>query len=170
LTEQKGQRYLLEAVSYLHTEYPNLRVLFVGEGEDHNQLIDLAKGKGVFEIVRFLGYRQDIPQILHLANALVLPSLYEGLPVCVLEAMACAKPVIATNVGGTAETVFDGKTGFLVEAKNSQALACGIRKLINLPDRGKEMGQKARELANGFSIKSVAQKTSELLLSLANKV
>lgn len=168
LTRQKGQRYLLGSISRLCRKYPQLKVLFVGYGEEENNLLELAQKLGIDDIVRFLGYRQDIAQILHLSNALVLPSLYEGLPLCVLEAMAAAKPVVATRVGGVEELVKNGQTGFIVAPENIEALAGAINNLINLRDQGKGMGEKGRQIViNNFSAQSIAQKTDELFLALA---
>jgi len=170
LTHQKGQRYLLEAVNLLKGDFPQLRILFVGYGEEEESLKELTRKLNIEQMVRFLGYRKDIPQILHLSKGLVLPSLYEGLPVCVLEAMAAARPVIVTGVGGNSELVRDGENGFIVEPKDPYDLCIAIEKLINLPDHGKGMGKKAMaRVAEEFSIQSAATKTRDLFLSLTRK-
>jgi len=163
LTEQKGQRYLLESIAQLQPESSNLKVLFVGSGEDENKLKEMAKKADIDRTVRFLGYRQDIPQILHLSKGLVLPSLYEGLPVCVLEAMAAERPVIVTKIGGIEGLVRDNETGFIVIPRNAEALTIAIRKLINLGDRDKKMGMGGKDIViNNYSIQSIARKTADL--------
>ena len=170
LTEQKGQKYLLVSLSLLKPRYPNIKILFVGYGEDEKKLKELANKLGVQDSVRFMGYRNDIPQILSISSGLVLPSLYEGLPLCVLEAMAAGKPVIATDAGGTKEVIVNDKTGFLVPYENSEKLSAAIEKLFNLPDQGKKMGEKAREVVNvDYSIRSVADQTAELFCNLVSK-
>ena len=87
---------------------------------------------------------------------------------CVIEAMAAGKPVIATRAGGLEELVVDGETGFIVPPKDIEALATAIRSLISLSDKGKGMGQRGKEIAaEKFSIQLVAKKTTDLFFSLA---
>lgn len=163
LTGQKGQKFLLEAVSFIKDKYPQLRLILAGDGEDKEELYNISGRLNLDGQVIFGGYRKDIPQILNLADALILPSLYEGLPVCVLEAMAAGKPVIATKAGGTPELINDGETGFLVPTENPQALSSAIEKLVNLPDKGRMMGAKGREVVmNRFSIENIAAQTGGL--------
>lgn len=170
LTEQKGQVYLLDSVALLKDRYPNIRVLLIGEGENENSLRKLCADLHINTMVHFLGFRNDIAQILKLSDALVLPSIYEGLPLCVLEAMSAAKPAIVTDAGGNREVVEDKKTGFIVPPRDTVALAEAIKNLITLPDKGKAIGEKGREIIrNNFSIKTIADRTTELFLSLRNK-
>lgn len=167
LVAQKGQRYLLEVVSSIKNKYPGLIILFAGSGEDEPELRNLASRLGVSGMVRFLGQRSDIPQLLHLSRVLVLSSLFEGLPLCVLEAMAESKPVIATDVGGTRELVVDNQTGFIVPSKDARSIANAIEKIIQQPQKAKAMGEQARNrVRERFSIEASATKTSELFLSL----
>lgn len=170
LTEQKGQRYLLEALSLLKEGCPQIRVLFVGKGEDEKKLKELVNKFGINDLVRFMGFRLDIPEILKLTDAVVLPSLYEGLPVCILEAMAAEKPIIATKVGGSKSIIQDAKTGFLVPPQDAKALAEAIKKIISLPDKGKKLGGAAQEFVKErYSIKKIAKDTEKLFISLATK-
>ena len=167
LTHQKGHHYLLESIKLVQDSLPNLRVLFVGDGELKDELIKHAKNLGILNMIFFMGYRDDIAEILHLSNALVLPSLYEGLPLCVLEAMAAGRPVIATKVGGTPKLVEDGKTGVIVPPKDITAMAEAIRTVLSLPDRGKEMGERGKNIvAMHFSVNFIAKKTADLFNSL----
>ncbi len=167
LVEQKGHKYLFEALSMLNGKY-NIKLLVVGEGPLKQRLADSVERLGLKDKVIFTGQRKDIPQILNISDCLVLPSVYEGLPVCVLEAMAAGKPVIATKVGGTPELIKDGKTGFLVEPRNPEVLSQAIEKLAHSSDKGKEMGVKAREIVyNGFSIAPITKRTEELFINLA---
>ncbi|MFH0925678.1 MAG: glycosyltransferase, partial [bacterium] len=167
LTTQKGHKYLLNCLKLLEPNYPRLIVLIVGDGEERESLINLAEKLSVKNILRFIGHREDIPQILHISDGLILASVFEGLPLCILEAMAASKPVIATDVGGVRELVIDQETGFLVPPKDINALAAAITKLISLPDCGGEMGKKGRELVRKkFSIQMVAKRTVDLFLEL----
>jgi glycosyltransferase involved in cell wall biosynthesis len=90
--------------------------------------------------VRFLGFRTDVPELLANCDLVVLPSLFEGLPISVLEAMAAGKPVVATSVGGTDEAVVDGYTGLLVPPGDAPALATAIRRVIHDGALAKRLG------------------------------
>ncbi|HNT78218.1 MAG TPA: glycosyltransferase [Anaerolineae bacterium] len=127
---QKGHRFLIESLPSIHRTFPRAHFLFVGEGELRQDLEDRVKQTGVEEIVHFLGMRQDIPELLTLSDLFVLPSLWEGLPNSVLEAMAMGTPVIATNVDGCPEVIRDGETGTLIPAEDSAALAQAIIRLL----------------------------------------
>ena len=145
----------------------NLKILFVGEGEDREKLLNLVRENGLDNQVYFLGQRKDIPQILQLSNGLILPSLYEGLPLCVIEAMAAGKAVVATDVGGTNKLVKNNETGFVVPPKDSKSLALAIENLARLSDKGKRMGQLGKELViKNYSIKPISAKTADLFCEL----
>ena len=109
LHPQKGHVTLLEAAALV----PNAVFLLAGDGPERHSLEAMAHALGIADRVRFLGQRSDIPELLASSDVFVLPSLYEGLPLSVLEAMAAGKPVIATRIGGTDEAVIDGTTGIL---------------------------------------------------------
>jgi glycosyltransferase involved in cell wall biosynthesis len=123
LVEQKGHRFLLEAA----TRLPNVIFLLAGDGPAERTLQQQAQDLGVASRVRFLGYRDDVPALLANCDLFVLPSLFEGLPIAVLEAMAARKPVVATSVGGTGEAVVHSETGLLVPPSDAPALADAIR-------------------------------------------
>jgi glycosyltransferase involved in cell wall biosynthesis len=127
LYTRKGHMHLLEAAALV----PDALFILAGDGPERAALERHAKLLGVEARVRFLGQRQDIPQLLASCDLFVLPSLYEGLPLSVLEAMAAGKPVVATAIGGTDEAVIHGETGLLVPPENSAALATAIRTLLS---------------------------------------
>ena len=93
-------------------------------------------------MVRFTGHRDDVPRLLAAADLLVLPSLYEGLPNVVLEAMRFGKPVVATAAPGTTEVVVDGQTGLLVPLRDPPALAQAIRTVVQDPDLARRSGRR----------------------------
>jgi glycosyltransferase involved in cell wall biosynthesis len=97
------------------------------------------------EDIRFLGNRRDVPALLAAADLFVLPSLWEGLPLVLLEAMAAGLPAVVTAVGGNPEVVENGVSGVLVPAGDEQALAAAMLSLLNNPLRRQQMGQAARE-------------------------
>jgi glycosyltransferase involved in cell wall biosynthesis len=127
LHAQKGHKFLLEAALLV----PDALFVFAGDGPERTSLEELSARLGLKDRVRFLGHRDDMPALLARCDVCVLPSLSEGLPLAVLEAMAVAKPVIASAVGGVPEAVADGQTGFLVPPADPQALAAAIRCVLS---------------------------------------
>ena len=127
LDEQKGHRYLLEAAA----QVPQARFVLAGDGPLRASLEAQARSLGLEQRIQFWGYRSDIPDLLAGCDVFVLPSLYEGLPLSILEAMSAGKPVIATQIGGTAEAVIPDETGLLVPPADPTALAAAIRKLLD---------------------------------------
>ena len=111
----------------------------------------------------FAGVRRDIPRLLPLLDVFVLASLYEGLGIAILEAMAAARPVIATEVGGVPELVIHCETGLLVPPGKPGALADAIQWLLSRPEEAKTLAARGRERARKhFSIESVVRKHEEL--------
>jgi glycosyltransferase involved in cell wall biosynthesis len=142
----KGQRELIEALA----QAPGVHAALAGDdleqGGAYRELLErVAREHGVAERVHLLGYRGDADALIAQSDVLVLPSRIEGLPVVVLEAMAHAKPVIATPVGGTAEAVSDGETGLLVPPRDVGALAGAIRELTGDAERARRLGAAGRD-------------------------
>ncbi|HKO31864.1 MAG TPA: glycosyltransferase family 4 protein [Nitrospiraceae bacterium] len=146
LTEQKGHRYLIQALPCLLETWPQLCCLFVGEGELRDALHRMAIDLGVERTCRFVGVRQDIADILTAADVCVLPSLSEGFPFVLLEALAIGCPVVASRVNGVPELIEDHKTGLLVPSRDSQALARAIREVLSNPTAASKMGAKGQAM------------------------
>ena len=114
-----------------------------------------------------LGLRDDIDSILTAADVFVQPSLSEGLPLAVLEAMGFGLPVVATRVGGVPEAVVDGDTGYLVPPGNPEALAAALARVIESADRGTSMGAAGRDRAVAkFSVERMADAYRQLFREL----
>jgi glycosyltransferase involved in cell wall biosynthesis len=150
LSGQKGHIYLIEALDKLQKNYPDIAekaiFLFAGAGELENSLKAKVQENNLEHLVKFLGFRSDIKQLLLGCDAMVLTSLFEGLPLVVLEAMAMSKPVIATSVDGTPEAVVDGVTGLLMEPQNPDAILEALLKFMDLSvEQRLEMGRKGRQ-------------------------
>jgi glycosyltransferase involved in cell wall biosynthesis len=126
---RKGYRYLIEATPLVLTELPEARFVLVGGGPERPRLEQLAAELGVAGRVQFLGQRTDISDLLPGFDVFVLPSITEGMPNAVLEAMAAGIPVVASRVGGVPEIVQDGETGLLVEPESPSDLACSLVRL-----------------------------------------
>ena len=162
---KKGLKYLLEAVAQLEQEAgkPVCQVLLVGEGPAEQSLRALSKRLGISARVAFAGVRRDIPQILSLMNIFILPSLYEGFGIAILEAMAAGKPVVGTMVGGIPEFVVSGQSGLLVPPGDAPALARAIKQLLDEPEKARAMGRQGQEhVTKHYSIDSVVRQHEQL--------
>ena len=145
LTSMKGHRYLLDAVPLLLRSSPDLVVVVVGEGDLHRALRDQTERLGVAHAVRFVGHRTDARELLPAADVFVLPSLHEGMPLAVLEAMDAGLPVVGTRVIGTSEAVDDGVSGLLVPPGNPTALAEALTELLSEPALRERMSVAGRQ-------------------------
>lgn len=141
---QKGFAYLLRAVSSLRHHLPGLRLLIVGEGPDRGRIEGIIRQEGLSAIVTLAGQKADMASIYQSIDVLVLPSLNEGLPLTLLEAMAASRPVIATRVGAVPKVIIDGVTGLLVEPADESALASAISQLLSDPGLYSQLAQRAR--------------------------
>ena len=141
----KGHYYLLEAFAGVVTQFPDAKLILVGRDELDGQLQNLAQKLNISDKVVFMGKRENVKDLLVLADICVLPSLSEGMSNAILEYMLAGKPVIATNVGGNPELVRHDFNGLLVEKENVQQLKEALLKLLGDKDKRRVLGQ------NGFS-------------------
>ena len=130
LEPQKGHAVLLEAMKTVVARFPRTRLVCVGEGSLRRELESQTAASGLSENVRFVGYQANMPEWLALADAVVLPSLYEGLPLIAVEALAAGRPMVATAVDGSAEVVVHEKTGLTVGPGDAGELAKAIVRLL----------------------------------------
>jgi len=160
---QKGHRYLVAAAAALVPRFPTLHILLVGDGELADQMRTQVRAAGLSEHVHFLGTRRDIPELLSASDSFVLPSLWEGLPVALTEAMASGLPLVATQVSGTSQVVIDGESGLLVPPGDEGALAEAMDRLLSDPALASEMGGAARErIAASYSARAQAEQLAAL--------
>ena len=154
----KGQTYLLKACREVQRVFHDFVLLIAGEGDQLEPLRREASELGLAHNVRFLGFRNDVPLLLQAIDVFALPSLSEGLPLCILEAMAVRKPVVATNVGGVAEVVDEGLTGYLVPPRNPQAMAEKLISLLSNPRAAANMGEIGRrKVEEGFRLEKMVR-------------
>ena len=146
LIQNKGPHYLMAAIPQMLAHRPDTEFWFIGDGPMRACLEQTAQNLGVAPNVRFLGVREDVAALLADSDIFVRPSLMEGMPLTVLEAMACGLPVVATPVGGTAELVIEGETGLLVPPRNVEALAGALQRLIDSPALRAQLGANGRRL------------------------
>lgn len=126
LSQEKGHRYLIEAIKMLGEKANNVSFVFCGSGPESESLQLLSQQLDIQDKCHFVGFRRDMPEIFQAMDLFVLPSLTEGLPNVILESFAFGKPVVSTRVGGVAELVSHQKNGILVEPGKPAELAHGI--------------------------------------------
>lgn len=141
LTEDKGLVETIQALAALRERCPGAEFWIAGEGSLGPRLAALARELGVAERVRFLGFRQDVPAVLQGADLVIQASHREGLGNTLLEAMASARPVIASTVGGNVDVVVPGETGALVPPRDPQALADALAPYLTDPDLRRRSGE-----------------------------
>jgi glycosyltransferase involved in cell wall biosynthesis len=167
----KGHQYFFEAFQQVSYEYPNARALIVGECfDDWEEKLKLqCRALGIDNRVIFAGLRSDIPEILSTISLFVLPSLSEGMPNAVMEAMVVGAPVVATTVGGTLELITDGKSGLLVPPADSRELARAMIKVISDRDLGVRLAATARQQIGKLHMDRMVHETEALYKRLIEK-
>ncbi len=164
---EKGQIVFLKAMRRIIRSYPQVRALMIGDGQDRGALERYCQDHGLAEHVIFTGYRDDVGAYYQAMDVLVLPSLSEGLPNTVLEAMSHAVPVVATTVGGVPE-ILDQTNGVLIPPGDDTALSENLMDLLRNETRRKEIGKRGREslyprFAPEHRTKQIVQLYSEVL-------
>jgi glycosyltransferase involved in cell wall biosynthesis len=153
LTEAKDHANLFAAIAIARESVPGLHCLVVGDGELREELEEDVAARGLSAAVHFAGARDNIADYLAAMDVFVLSSVTEGLAMTLLEAMAAARPIVATRVGGNAEVVEDGVTGRLVPPSDPRALADAIELMLDNPAAARQMGEAGRVRANArFSL------------------
>jgi len=145
LSSVKGMIYLVSATKQLERSGIEGNLLIIGDGPERNRLLALRKNKNMK--VHFLGFQKNAVRFIQASDFIVLPSLAEGCPNVVLEALACGKPVIASKVGGVPDLVNHMKTGILVNPKDVRQLVEAVYGLITDPYQARTMGKEARKVA-----------------------
>jgi glycosyltransferase involved in cell wall biosynthesis len=162
----KGPQHLLNAMRLVWPRHPDADLVFVGRGDLEGPLGAQASFTGHGERVRFLGWREDVREIMPLFDLLVLPSLNEGMGRVLLEAMAAGRPIVASRVGGIPDLVQHGDNGFLVPPGNEHELAERISELLADPALGAHMGAMGRVRCREFGVGAMAAKLDRLYSGL----
>lgn len=167
---QKRLDRLIDAAVQLRTAVPGIQILIVGAGyeEETARLHALVEKRGVAGTVRFLGERDDAPNVMAAADIGIITSDYEGIPLSLLEFMALGRPVVATAVGGIPEVLRDRETGILVHDPSPTSLAEAVLELHRLPEPARRaMGEKARLLQREiYSFEAYVRAVGELYARL----
>lgn len=172
LAPQKGLEYLLRAVPLLAERMPvPFRIVLAGDGPLRPELESLVAGLGVSDKVLFLGFRHDVGNLLTSCDLVVLPSLWEGLSISLLEAMAAGRPVITTFIGSNREATRDGEAALLVPPKDAAALAAAIVKLSTDRVYAEQLAARGREIyRSSYTEQLMVEKYRELYEQLLDSV
>lgn len=171
-TFQKQPLALLEAFKTASQHNPNLHLLMVGDGEQKEKAELYIASENLSNKVTLVTFRQDVADILHCADIYVLPSLWEGLPIGLLEAMAMGKAIIASDVDGTREVMQDGVNGWVI---NTETLVAGVANALEKLGEDEELRQKLgreaqRMIASRFDVKKMTTEIESVYRRLANKL
>jgi glycosyltransferase involved in cell wall biosynthesis len=159
MVRQKGYPDLVRAARRLVDRYPEARLVIAGKPSDDTAAVEREIARvNLHDNVMLLGMRPDVPQLLMSADVYVMPSLWEGAPIALLEAMASGTPVVATRVGGIPGVVSDGRNGLLVEPHNPVDLAEAIDALLKDPERAHRLGSAGRQTAQRFGAREWARR------------
>jgi len=170
LSNDKDHKYLIRISKYVREHTPKIKIIIVGEGPIRLELNKQVREIQGEDMVFFLGFLKDLPQILNSLDVFVLCSEHEGLGSIIMDAMACRLPVVATRVGGIPEAVDHQKTGLLVPPQRPKSLAKAILKMYEDKELAQRLGQKGFEdVHQKFSAESMASKAIDLYEELAKK-
>jgi glycosyltransferase involved in cell wall biosynthesis len=154
LSKEKGHSYLIKAFADLVRGSQNVKLIIAGEGPLRKQLEGLVEELALSNRVKFLGYEENIVRFLSAIDVFILPSLTEGLPISLLEAMAASKPVIASKVGGIEEVIQDKINGILIPPMNVKAISDSIKFLYHNSEERERIGSEGKShVSNDFSSK-----------------
>jgi len=160
---QKGFEYLLRAARELCADFPALKVVIVGEGPDRQAIESMLQRFGLQSNVILAGQHSDMPGIYAAVDIFVLPSLNEGLPMTILEAMAASRPVIATRVGATPKVIKDGETGLLVDPADVDGLRNALARLLVDSDLCRRLGSAGHDwVSRNYTSEAMALKYRQM--------
>ena len=170
ITYQKNPLGMIEGFYQALQKLPNLRLLMVGEGDLKRKTIDRIKQLGIENSVHLTDFRQDVPAILNAIDIYCLPSLWEGLPIGLLEAMAAGRAVVATRVNGSKEVIEHEKNGLLIESRCPQLLADAIMRLERDKTLRKTVEENARRTVfKEYNVTRAVRATEEVYEQVLNK-
>ncbi len=169
LREEKGNRYFIEAAAAVLREFPDAQFIIVGDGPLRETLERLAQNLNLKGKLHFAGFVSEVAVAYAAVNIVVMPSLTEGFPLALAEAMAAGKPVVATMVGGMKEMIEHEQNGLLVPPANSAAMATALLRLLKNPVLRRNLGHAARQRSQDFSIERNVRALEALYTELLGK-
>ncbi len=166
MTIQKDPLTLVRAIALIPAEL-NIKFLFVGDGDLKEDAVKLAKDLGVDSRIIFMDFRQDVPNVLNAIDVYCLPSLWEGLPIGMLEALAMKKAVVVTAIDGAKEVIVDKENGLLIPVQDPQRLADALILLYNNPELRHKIGEGAGQtIQKDFNVVKMTRKIEEVYNSM----
>jgi glycosyltransferase involved in cell wall biosynthesis len=169
LVPEKGYDVFIEALSKVIIAHPNIHIVFVGDGEQKGQLLEMIVARKLESYITFLGFRDDIDSILQSLDIFVLPSLSEGVPMALLEALQAGVPCIATKVGDVPDMIIDKETGILVGPGMVKELSDAIQKLLQYKtERDKYAIMGPLRVKEKFSTNKMTEQYIEIYSQLVN--
>lgn len=170
LEPQKGHTVLLSAMPKVLREFPNARVVCLGDGGLRQELEQQSQQLGLQSNVRFIGFQNNVADWLALSDFTVLPSFYEGLPLVAVESLAAGRAMVATAVDGTPEVVLNGRTGITVPAGDSGALSAALCSMLRSPALQRRMAEQGRAyVLERFSQERQVRETGEFYLEVLGR-
>jgi glycosyltransferase involved in cell wall biosynthesis len=170
LKMQKGHTYLLQAAPKVLKDMPETHFVFAGDGPLRAELEQEVDRLGIRPAVHFLGIRSDVPDLLAAVDVFVLPSLWEGMSMAMLEAMAAGVPVVVTDVEGVDNVIQDQEQGLVVKSRNPKALAAALLRLLKDEGLREKLSAAAQEkIATDFSMEEMCQEYESVFMDLLSK-
>jgi glycosyltransferase involved in cell wall biosynthesis len=170
LKPQKAPLDFVRMAARVVAGIPDANFVQVGDGELREAALSEAAALGISGSYRLLGWRDDIRELIHASDVIVLTSLWEGLPLVIPMAMAAGKPVVATDTDGNPEAVQDGMTGYITPPGDPDAMAEKVISLLEYPDTAAGMGNRARELVGEFDHKHMLERLTVMYEELLESV
>ncbi|CAM4112145.1 glycosyltransferase family 4 protein [Paenibacillus alkaliterrae] len=163
--KNKNHQLLIHALAAIKEQVPHARLLLAGQGPLLEPCRELAAQLGVAEMVQFLGYRTDIAELLPMCDVAVASSLREGLPVNIMEAMACGLPIVAVQNRGHSELVSDGENGFIIAPSDTALFAERLKQLSGSIELRKRMGMRSLQFVQKYGLAQVKQELGGIYMS-----
>ena len=163
LNENKNQKTLIAAAALLKERLPTLRLLLAGNGPTEQALRDQIEANGLENVVKLLGYRTDLETVVPAVDVVASCSKREGLPLNIVEAMLCKKPVVASVNRGNAELVEDGKTGYLLAPEDAEGFAERIHRLSLDKRLAEDQGECGYQKAQAYTVRAVCREYEKIL-------
>jgi len=156
MSPEKNHRILIEAFALARRKYTNIRLRLLGGGRLEQQLMERVRDLGLEDVIEFCGFSNDVPGFLGSLDVFVLPSNFEALPLCLMEAIAAGLPVVSTSVGGAPSIVKNTESGWLCQPNNADAMLTAMEMAISDPDRGARSKRARKLVAELYSVERMA--------------
>jgi glycosyltransferase involved in cell wall biosynthesis len=166
LMPAKGNEFLIAAVPEIVRRHPRVRVFIAGEGELQRALQEQARALGLGDRLVFAGFQRDVAAVLSAFDLLVFPSLWEGTPLTVFEALAMGKPIVATDADGLMDVLRDGRDALVVPRRDAARIATAVCTLIEEPELAARLSAGARETGTHYDIQAFVRKMEQLYVLL----